>query len=114
MNPGSIAFIGGGNMASALIGGLVRAVAAQDRVAVNQGNIVGQDIGPSAGFAVFSLHAAWRATSRARLSAGVDNIFDTTHAEHISRAGSMLASYTQTVRINEPGRTLWTKLDLTF
>jgi iron complex outermembrane receptor protein len=96
------------------VGGLIRAVAAQNRVAVNQGNIVGQDIGPSAGFAVVSLNAAWQFVRHGRISVGLDNLFDRTYAEHISRAGSAVEGYTQTMQVNEPGRTLWTKLDLTF
>jgi iron complex outermembrane receptor protein len=96
------------------VGALVRAVAAQERVAVNQGNIVGQDIGPSAGFAVLSLNAGWKPWDRARLSAGIDNLLDRTYAEHISRAGSAVAGFAQTTRVNEPGRTLWLKLDLTY
>lgn len=96
------------------VGSLIRTVAAQNRVAVNQGNIVGQDIGPSTGFAVFSLNASWNPWAHARLSAGVDNLLDRTYAEHISRAGSAVAGFTQTTRVNEPGRTLWIKLDLTY
>jgi iron complex outermembrane receptor protein len=96
------------------VGGLLRAVAAQDRVAVNQGNIVGQDLGRSPGFAVLSLNASWKPAARARLSTGLDNLLDKTYAEHISRAGSAIAGFTQTTRINEPGRTFWLKLDLTF
>jgi iron complex outermembrane receptor protein len=96
------------------VGGLVRLVADQDRVAVSQGNIVGQDIGPSEGFAVVSLNASWRATDRLRVSAGADNLLDEIYAEHISRAGSMVAGYAQTTRVNEPGRVLWLKLDLAY
>lgn len=94
------------------VGGLLRAVAAQNRVAVNQGNIVGQDIGPSAGFAVLSLNASWQVHKSARVSVGLDNVLDQTYAEHISRAGSVVAGFTQTTRVNEPGRTAWLKLDL--
>ena len=96
------------------VGGLVRAVAAQDRVAVNQGNIVGQDIGPSPGFAVVSAHASWRATRSLRVSLGADNLFDSSYAEHVSRAGGLLAGYPQTTRVNEPGRVLWSRVDLSF
>jgi len=96
------------------VGGLVRLVSDQDRLAVNQGNIVGQDIGPSEGFAVVSLNASCRLSDRLRLSVGADNLLDETYAEHISRAGTMLAGYPQTTRVNEPGRVLWARLDLTF
>ncbi|MBW7894273.1 MAG: TonB-dependent copper receptor [Opitutaceae bacterium] len=96
------------------VGGLLRAVAAQDRFAVNQGNIVGQDLGRSPGFAVVSLNASWQVRPQVRVSAGVDNLLDRTYAEHISRAGAMIAGFTQTTRVNEPGRTLWLRLDCKF
>lgn len=96
------------------IGALTRLVAAQDRFAVNQGNIVGQDLGPTASFGVFSLNAAWRVTRGVALTAGADNLFDTTYAEFISRNGSMVPGFTTTTRVNEPGRTLWIKLALRY
>lgn len=95
-------------------GALFRAVARQDRVAPNQGNIVGQDLGETAGFGTLSLNASWKPTARARLSAGVDNVFDRAYAEHLSKAGAMISGFAQTTRVNEPGRTLWLKLDLTY
>ncbi|MBU1775067.1 MAG: TonB-dependent receptor, partial [Gammaproteobacteria bacterium] len=95
-------------------GGLLRGVAAQDRVAVNQGNIAGQDIAATAGFGVFSVNGGWRAGKSVQVSAGVDNVFDKTYAEHISRAGTMVTGYTQTTRVNEPGRNVWVKADLEF
>jgi iron complex outermembrane receptor protein len=95
-------------------GALLRLVAAQDRIAVNQGNIVGQDLGRTPGFGVAALHASWRVSTWARLSAGVDNVFDRTYAEHISRAGSMVPGFVQTARVNEPGRFLWLKCDVSL
>jgi iron complex outermembrane receptor protein len=95
-------------------GGLLRAVAAQNRVAVNQGNIAGQDIGTSSGFSVFSVNGGWRASKAVQMTAGVDNVFDKTYAEHISRAGAAVAGYTQTTRVNEPGRNVWVKANFDF
>jgi iron complex outermembrane recepter protein len=95
-------------------GALLRAVASQDRVALNQGNVVGQDIGPSDGFTVFSLNGGYRFSESLSLTAGVDNVFDTAYAEHISRAGAMVAGYEQTTRVNEPGRTAWMNLTARF
>jgi iron complex outermembrane receptor protein len=91
-------------------GMLWRLVAAQDRYAVNQGSIVGQDLGPTGGFGVLSLNGAWRPRSSILVSAGVDNLFDKLYAEHLSRGGAMVSSFEQTTRVNEPGRTLWLKL----
>lgn len=96
------------------MGTLVRAVDQQDRVATGQGNIAGQDIGASEGFATIALHATWDPSQRVRLAFGVDNLFDETYAEHLSRAGTGVAGYIQTTRINEPGRTFWARLDIQF
>lgn len=95
-------------------GYLARFVADQDRVAINQGNIVGQDIGITESFAVLSLHSSYRMNEYWSLAAGIDNLFDETYAEHISRAGAMIAGYQQTTRINELGRTLWTRVTAEF
>lgn len=96
------------------VGGVWRLVDSQNRVAINQGNIVGQDIGVSQGFSVLSLNASYRLGSHLRLSVGVDNLFDKTYAEHISRAGAGVAGFVQTRRVNEPGRTLWVRCDARF
>lgn len=93
-------------------GALWRLVSGQDRVSVGTGNIVGQDIGETGGFGVFSIHAGYAPDKRMRLSAGIDNLFDKNYAEHISRSGAAIAGYETTDRINEPGRTLWLKLQL--
>ncbi len=86
----------------------------QTRVDINKGNIAGQDIGPSEDFNVLSLNAGWRAHKNLLLTTGIDNLLNETYAEHISKAGAMIAGYDQTTRINEPGRTYWLKAQLTF
>jgi iron complex outermembrane receptor protein len=95
-------------------GALLRAVAEQDRYVVNQGNIVGQDLGPTAGFTVLSLNGGWRPRTGVLLTAGVDNLFDRAYAEHLSRGGAMVSGYVQTTQVNEPGRTLWFKLNVAY
>ena len=96
-------------------GVLLRAVAAQNRHALHQGNIVGQDLGPSSGFTVTSLHLSRAIGPRIRLSAGIDNLFDNAYAEHLSRGGATIAGFPlPSVRIAEPGRTLWLKMDLSL
>ena len=97
------------------MGLLVRGVQRQDRFAVNQGNIVGQDLGATGGFAVVSLNAGWKPAKGWMLTTGVDNLFSRTYAEHISRSTSMIPGYlAQAVRVNEPGRTLWAKASVRF
>lgn len=100
-------------------GSILRMVERQDRYTLNQGNIVGRDLGENAGFAVLSLNGGWRPQEALLLSAGIDNLFDTAYAESISRAGGngmggSIPGYLQTTRVNEPGRTLWLKATLQF
>jgi len=97
-----------------LAGALVRSVAAQDRYVVSQGNIVGQDLGPTPGFTVVALNGGWRPRKDQQLTVGIDNLFDRTFAEHLSRGGAMVSGYEQTTQVNEPGRTLWLKFDLKY
>jgi iron complex outermembrane receptor protein len=95
-------------------GALWRVVAEQDRYAVRQGNVVGQDLGRTGGFGVLSLNAGWKPTRGVLVSAGVDNLFDKTYAEHLSRGGAAVSGFEQTTRVNEPGRTLWLKASANF
>lgn len=95
-------------------GALLRLVDRQDKVAPGRGNVVGQDIGTTAGFGVFSLNASWTPVKAVTLSAGIDNLFDKTYAEHLSRSGAMVSGFVQTTRVNEPGRLAWLKLNASF
>lgn len=96
------------------LGGVWRLVAGQHRVASGTGNIVGQDIGETAGFGVVSLNGSYVPGKSSLISFGVDNLFDKTYAEHISRSGATISGYETTTRINEPGRTFWVKARLAF
>lgn len=95
-------------------GALLRLVSAQDKVDPGRGNIVGQDIGTTPGFGVFSVNASWTPVKAITLSAGIDNLFDKTYAEHLSRGGAMVSGFIQTTRVNEPGRLAWLKANLSF
>ncbi len=97
------------------VGLLWRGVKAQDRFDLKRGTIVGQDLGPSHGFGIFSINAAWQLSEDLNLSSGIDNLFDRDYAEFISRAsgngmGGAIPGFIQTTRVNEPGRTAWLKL----
>ena len=96
------------------VGSLLRLVASQNRFAVNEGNIVGQDIGRSSGFAVLSINGGWTPIKDLLIAAGIDNLLDATYAEHISRSGAMVAGFEQTTQVNEPGRTFWAKISFKF
>ena len=96
-------------------GALLRIVSSQDRVSGSLGNVVGRDLGPSPGFAVFSLNGGYRFSGSVQLTAGIDNLFDRTYSEHLNLAGNSAFGYpADPVRINEPGRTAWVKLNLSY
>src|SRR5690554_518151 len=96
-------------------GALARFVNSQSHVAIGQGNIVGQDIGETSGFAVFSLNAGYRATEQLVFTAGIDNIFDRNYAEHLSKGDANVLGYAlQEARVNELGRNLWLKAQYKF
>lgn len=97
--------------------GLWRVVAAQHRVAQHQGTVVGKDFDDSDGFGVLALNGAYRLDQHLKLSAGIDNLLDKRYSEHLNLAGSAgFADYglDATRRVNEPGRTYWARLDMSF
>ncbi|MGE4406533.1 TonB-dependent copper receptor [Pseudomonas sp.] len=97
--------------------GLWRVVASQGRVAENQGTVVGKDFDESAGFGVLAVNGAYRLNKHFKLSAGVDNLLDKNYSEHLNLAGSAgFADYglDATSRVNEPGRTYWARVDMSF
>lgn len=96
-------------------GVLLRGVAAQGRVDAGRGNVIGRDLGPSGGFATLAAHAGVRLGARVQLTAGVDNLFDRRYSEHLNLAGSADFGYpADPVRIAEPGRSAWLKLDFSY
>ncbi|WP_085707482.1 TonB-dependent copper receptor [Pseudomonas sp. B35(2017)] len=97
-------------------GALWRVVAAQNRIDQNKGNVVGKDYDKSSGFGVFSLNGAYRINRHWKVSTGVDNLFGKAYAEHLNLAGNAGFGYpaNDPQAIKEPGRTLWTKVDMSF
>lgn len=96
------------------VGALWRVVDGQGRIADGRGNVVGQDFGDSAGFGVLSLNGAYRVSEQVKLSAGVDNLLDKQYAEHLNLGGDAGFGFPAESRIDEPGRTLWAKVDFDF
>lgn len=96
------------------VGGLWRLVKSQNRVAIGQGNIAGQDVGASHGFGTLALNVSYSYSDEMLLSLGVDNVLDKTYAEHLSRAGAMVSGYAQIDKVNEAGRTLWANVNWRF
>lgn len=96
-----------------------RLASAQHRIDKGSGGIVAgsKDLGPTGGFGVVSLDASWQMQPGVTVRAGVDNLFNKTYAEHLSKSGqsegmSSQPLYMPGTRINEPGRTLWIRAQM--
>lgn len=95
-------------------GALWRIVSRQGRYALDQGNVVGKDFGPSSGFSTLALHTAYKATSNLTFSVGVDNLFNRTYSEHLNLAGNAGFGYASNQSINNPGRTFWATMTINY
>jgi iron complex outermembrane receptor protein len=96
-------------------GANVRFVQRQDRVHAGFGNALGTDLGETPGFSTVRVMLGWKPDARLQLSTGIDNLFDRSYAEHISRSGVFQpAGFVQTTRVNEPGRLLWMRARVEF
>lgn len=95
---------------------VARYAAAQHRVAIGEGNIIGQDIGESRGFTVISINGSWKISKNISLFFGVDNIFNKEYSEFISKKSSSVAGYNQPtdIQIQEPGRQFWASVQGKF
>lgn len=95
-------------------GALWRLVAKQTRISEGQGTIAGLDHTATAGFGTLAVNGLYQISNHSQISFGVDNLFDKTYAEHLSKAATNIPGYPSISRINEPGRTLWLKYDYLF
>ena len=96
------------------LGMLVRTVAKQDRISLNQGNIVGYDMGESAGFTTLALNASYNIQKDLNLAVGVDNVLDKTYTEHLNKAGSSGFGFASNEQFNNTGRNYWARLSMKF
>ena len=87
-------------------------MAKQSRFVKGQGSITGQDVDASAGFGVLSLNVGYQFNPKISLQAGVDNVFDKTYSEFLSKTANPYLL--QTARVNEPGRQFWLRLQGKF
>lgn len=91
-------------------GAVWRVADRQDRVQIGYGNIVGQDVNTTPGYATLALHAGWRGLNGLRIVLGIDNLFDRAYAEHLSRSAGAVPGYPALIRVNEPGRQAWLRV----
>lgn len=93
---------------------LWRAVAKQDRISLNQGNIVGYDTGESKGFTTLALNASYNIQKNLNLSVGVDNVFDKTYTEHLNKLGVGADGQVGTQQFNNTGLNYWARVSMKF
>ena len=88
-------------------GGRVRFAAEQDRI----DEFSKQEVGETPSYAVLDFYGNYRFNDIFNMRAGVNNALDETYAEHVSRSNLMDPF---AVRVNEPGRTFWLRVDASF
>ncbi len=96
------------------LGLLWRVVAAQNRISLNNGNIVGYDIKPSSGFATLSLNGAYQIVENVNLSLGVDNVLNKAYAEHLNKSGAAVFGYAANEQFNNIGRNYWARVQFKY
>jgi len=96
------------------LGLLVRSVAEQNRYSLNQGNIVGYDMGASKAFTTIALNATYHLTQGVDLSLGVDNLFNKAYAEHLNKAGASAFGYAANTQFDSIGRNYWARMSFKF
>lgn len=92
----------------------LRGVVSQGRVAQDQGNVTGRDLGRSPGFAVLSWKLNYWFKDNFSVGAGIDNILNKNYSEHLNGAGNKLFGFSSSQRIPEPGRSWWINTKYTF
>jgi iron complex outermembrane receptor protein len=97
---------------SVTVGG--RSVMRQTRIDPGFGNSLGIDNpDPTPGFTTANMSASWKPTRLVQLTMGIDNIFNLTYYEHLSRRiGDVPPGFVNFGRLNEPGRTVWFRVVL--
>lgn len=94
-----------------LVGVDVRLVDEQTRVEGDITTDSGLDAGPSKRFGVLNLYGSIKLGKKGNLKAGIDNVLDKTYAEHLNKPS---AFDTSVVRVNEAGRSVWTRVSVKF
>lgn len=93
---------------------LWRVVDGQNRISLNEGNIVGYDNKQSAGFGTLSLNGSYHVMDSVDISVGVDNVLDRTYTEHLNKMGASGTGLPTTEQFNNIGRNYWARVSMKF
>ena len=94
-----------------MLGGNVRAVDEQTRVDDDPTTGSGLDFGESPSFAILNLYGSYKISKQGELKFGIDNVFDKLYAEHLNKPN---AFDPLPIQVNEPGRSIWARLNMNF
>ena len=87
----------------------VRYALKQARIDDNPATGSGLDMDETPSYAVLDLLGSYSLRSGIEIQLGVENVFDRLYADHLNRANRFDV---EQVRVNEPGRTFWTRIRL--
>ncbi|WP_286833363.1 MULTISPECIES: TonB-dependent copper receptor [Acinetobacter] len=96
------------------VGLLWRVVDGQNRISKNEGNIIGYDLQPSAGFSTLSLNGTYNLAEDIDLSVGIDNVLDKTYTEHLNKMGNAGVGLAANEQFNNMGRNYWARISMRF
>lgn len=96
------------------VGLLWRVVDGQNRISKDEGNIVGYDLQPSAGFGTLSLNGTYNLAEDIDLSVGIDNVLDKTYSEHLNKMGNAGVGLAANEQFNNMGRNYWARISMKF
>ena len=96
------------------LGLLWRAVAKQNRISLNEGNVVGYDMNESKAFDTLAVNGTYKLTDAVDVSVGIDNLLDKAYTEHLNKAGASMFGYAATEQFNNIGRNYWMRMSMKF
>ncbi|ENX71701.1 TonB-dependent copper receptor [Acinetobacter sp. CIP 102143] len=96
------------------LGLLWRAVAKQNRISLNEGNVVGYDMNASKAFDTLAVNGTYKLTDAVDVSAGIDNLLDKAYTEHLNKAGASTFGYAASEQFNNIGRNYWMRMSMKF
>ena len=96
------------------LGLLWRAVAKQNRISLNEGNVVGYDMNASKAFDTLAVNGTYKLTDAVDVSVGIDNVLDKAYTEHLNKAGASMFGYAASEQFNNIGRNYWMRMSMKF
>lgn len=91
-----------------------RLVNAQTRIHEGYGNALAVDSTVSPGFVTASLELGYKPHEIVDIKFGIENLFNKTYSEHISRSTAANVAGSSNLKIHEPGRTIWARVSISL